>query len=88
MSAFDIPLSEPCVVSDVYTSACAAIDDLGDGMARLIFYSVQRCPYTGKTERVLQAKIVLSKPALSDLAMLAAAGPRPLLPTELPVLAN
>ncbi|TFF27529.1 hypothetical protein E3C22_03465 [Jiella endophytica] len=86
MSRRNLQLSEPFGVSDIYVSGCTTADDLGDGMARLTFYSVQRCPHTGAAEYVVQAKIVLSRSALSDLALTAAAGPEPLAPAQEPAL--
>ncbi|MEX6506969.1 hypothetical protein [Jiella sp. M17.18] len=82
----NLPLVDMSNVPDVYASGTLPIDDLGDGMVRVSFYSVQR-GICGNAERIVQVKVVMSRFAVLDLAMAAAAPPEPLAVEE-PVLRN
>lgn len=50
-------LSEPAVVQDTYASGLSHVEDIGDGMWRLVFYSRQQSVYGGE-EYVVVSRLI------------------------------
>jgi hypothetical protein len=66
------PLTEPIAVQDIYCSGLARIEDLGSCL-RFTFYASQRpiCGDDHDIDRVVVARLVLSKEATSAAALMA-----------------
>lgn len=56
-----MPLVEPIAVMDVFISGVASVEDIGDGMIRVVFYSKRKNCHDGAFERVIVASLVVSK---------------------------
>ncbi|ORE97472.1 hypothetical protein [Aurantimonas sp. 22II-16-19i] len=82
------PIVETVAVVDTFCSGIVACDDIGGGVVRLTFFSLQRCPFTGEAQRAVQARLVLPKGALPDIVAVASSQPVPLVHDERPAVMN
>lgn len=55
------PLSEPVVIQDIFVSALAQIEDLGEGIMRFTFTARQKSihDYAGVVENVVVARLIM-----------------------------
>ena len=59
-----LPLVEPVAVLDVFISGIAEVEEMGDGMIRLVCYSKRKNPCDCSIERIIVASLVMTKETL------------------------
>lgn len=73
MANGELLLIEPIAIMDIFAMGLAMIEDLGDGMRRLVFFAPHQLP-DGKIERHIVAKLVLPEACILQISRQLMAG--------------
>lgn len=63
-------LVEPAIVPEVFTCGLGDIEEVAGNCFRFTFYTTQRDHFSGESENVVVAKIIIPKVALEDSLMM------------------